>query len=290
MKEALLYEKLDKKTVRCKVCNHYCRIKPGFRGICGVRENQDGILMALNYGKTIALAVDPIEKKPIYHFLPSTKTYSFATIGCNFRCSWCQNWDISQASKGDKVIYGQEISVKEHVDKAISLGCKSIAFTYSEPTIFLEYAYEVMKYAKERDLANIWVSNGFMSNETLNLILPFVDAFNIDFKGSDDATHQKYCGGSVLPVMDNLIQICKSRRHLEITTLVIPGINDSEEQLTKIAQFIANELGKEIPWHISRFFPAWKMQDIAPTPIKTLKQAEEIGKSFGLKNIHLGNV
>lgn len=290
MNEALLYEVLDNKVIKCKACNHYCHIKLGSRGICGVRENQDGKLIALNYGKTIARAIDPIEKKPIYHFLPNTKTYSFATIGCNFRCSWCQNWDISQASKLDNKIYGQKISAKEHVEQAIALGCKSVAYTYSEPTIFLEYAYDVMRYAKQKGLANIWVSNGFMSKETLELILPYIDAFNIDFKGSNDEIHQKYCGGSVLPVMDNLKKIYHSKSHLEITTLIIPGVNDNEEQLTTIANFIGNDLGKDVPWHISRFFPAWKMQDVSPTPISSLKLAEKIGKSFGIKNIHLGNV
>jgi pyruvate formate lyase activating enzyme len=290
MKEAMLYESLDEKTVKCKVCNHYCLIRDGDRGVCGVRENRDGKLFALNYGKTIASAIDPIEKKPIFHFLPRTRTYSFATVGCNFKCLWCQNSDISQYSKRNTTITGYEVSVEEHVDYAIINNCKSISYTYSEPTIFLEYAYDVMKYAKEKGLYNIWVSNGYMSSETLELILPLVDAFNIDFKGFNDQIHKEYCGGSVKPIMNNLKTIYHSKTHLEITTLVIPNVNDDYYQLAEIANFIASSLGKEVPWHISRFFPAWKMRKTPPTPISKLKEAKRIGEGVGLKHIYLGNV
>lgn len=290
MKEAILYKKLEDGRVQCNVCNNRCIIKDGKRGICAVRENRKGTLYALNYGKTIAVSNDPIEKKPLYHFLPGTMVYSFAAVGCNFRCSWCQNWEISQSPKPDKPIEGVDISPEEHVKKAISIGSPSIAYTYSEPTIFVEYALDTMKLAHEKGLKNVWVSNGYMSRETLDVIIPYLDATNIDFKGPNDGVYEKYCGGTAEPIMENLKYLHKSGVHNEITTLVIPGINDKYDQLEKIAHFIAKELSKDVPWHISRFFPAWKMLDTPITPIETLEMAKEIGEKEGLINIHLGNI
>lgn len=290
MKEAILYEKLTEEYVQCAVCNHRCVIKEGNRGICGVRENRQGILYSLNYGKTVAAAIDPIEKKPLYHFLPGTSIYSFAAAGCNFRCSWCQNWEISQSPRPDRPIDGAEIPPEEHVWRAIEYDCPSIAYTYSEPTIFLEYALDTMKLAREKGLKNVWVSNGYMSKETLDAIIPYLDAANIDYKGPNDGVYEKYCGGTAEPIMDNLKYLHKARVHLEITTLVVPGVNDKYEQLEKIAHFIATELDSNVPWHISRFFPAWKMLDTPITPLKTLEMARDIGIKEGLKRIHIGNV
>lgn len=290
MKEAMLYEKLADDVVRCKVCNHYCEIKNNKRGICGVRENKSGKLYALNYGKTIAYGVDPIEKKPLYHFLPGSRAYSLATVGCNFKCLWCQNYNISQSPKPNKKVIGRDITPEEHLNNALKSGSDSIAYTYSEPTIFFEYAYDIMKLAHENNLKNVWVSNGFMSKEVLDYILPLVDAFNIDFKGFDDDIHKKYCGGPVKPIRDNLKTIYKSGVHLEITTLVVPGVNDNLAELTMIANFIVKELDTAVPWHITRFYPAWKMSDTSPTDIDILEQAKEIGLSKGIKHIHLGNI
>jgi len=290
MQEAILYQKLPDLKVKCDVCSHRCIIKDGFRGICGVRENQKGILYALNYGKTVASAIDPIEKKPLYHFLPGTKIYSFATVGCNFRCEWCQNFEIAQSPKPMKPIEGIEITPRQHVEKALQYGCPSIAYTYSEPTIFLEYALDTMKLARENGLKNVWVTNGFMTKETMDIIIPFLDAANVDYKGPNDGVYEKYCGGTAEPIMENLKYLHHAGVHLEITTLVVPGVNDKYEQLEKIAQFIANEVGIEVPWHVSRFFPAWKMLDTEITPLKTLKMAKEIGEKAGLKYIHIGNV
>lgn len=290
MKEAILYKKLDGKKVKCAVCNHRCLIADGKRGACGVRENRSGKLYALTYGKAISVAIDPIEKKPLYRFLPGTSIYSFATVGCNLRCAWCQNWEISQSPKPDKIIYGDEVSSKEHVENALSYHCPSIAYTYTEPTIFVEYALETMKLAQKAGLKNVWVTNGYMTKETLEEILPYLDAANVDFKGPDGGIYQKYCGGKVEPIMENLKAIYKAGVHLEITTLVIPGINDKSSQLEKIAEFIAKELSKDIPWHISRFFPAWQMTDVPITPIETLKKAEKIGQKAGLKYIYIGNI
>jgi len=290
MKEASLYQKLEDQIVKCAVCNHRCVVKSDGRGICGVRENIGGIFYALNYGKTIACHVDPIEKKPLYHFMPGTQTYSFATVGCNFHCLWCQNWEIAQAPKPDKPIYGTEISPEEHVTAAIHAGCLSISYTYSEPTIFLEYALDTMKLAHKEGLKNIWVSNGYMTTETLDLIAPYLDATNIDFKGPAHGVYEKYCGGTASYIMDNLKYLYQAGIHNEITTLVIPGVNDQKEQLEEIALFIAKELSIEVPWHITRFFPAWKMQETPVTPMETMDMAYRIGEQAGLKYIHMGNV
>ncbi|QWC00757.1 AmmeMemoRadiSam system radical SAM enzyme [Mycoplasmatota bacterium] len=290
MKEAFLYEQLDHHIVRCHVCHHLCLIQNNERGLCGVRENINGKLYALNYGKTISCGIDPIEKKPIYHYLSHTLAYSIATVGCNFNCRWCQNWQISQSPKTNKKILGNYISPKDHIQRALIESCSSIAYTYSEPTIFLEYAYDVMNLAHKNGLKNIWVSNGYMSNETLSLILPLVDAMNVDFKGFDEAKHIKYCGGSSKVVKDNLKTIYQYGVHLEITTLVVPGFNDDLEELEKIADFIINDLSLEVPWHITRFYPAWKMTDVLPTDVNLLYDAKSMGHKKGIKHIHIGNV
>lgn len=289
-KEAMLYEKLEQGKVRCSLCRHYCTIAPGKRGICGVRENREEALYTLNYGKTVALNIDPIEKKPLYHFMPGTRTYSFAAPGCNFHCLWCQNWEISQSPKPDKPIAGQTILPEEHVRRALEYQCPSISYTYSEPTIFAEYALDTMKIAREKGLRNIWVTNGYMSREALDVLIPFMDAANVDLKGGDDQTYRKYCGGTGSGVMDSLKILHRAGVHVEVTTLIVPGVNDRPEDFETIATFIAEKMSREVPWHISRFFPAWKMGSTPPTPLEVMEQAKEFGRRAGLKNIHLGNV
>lgn len=290
MKEAMLYEKLGDGRVKCGVCPHHCVIAEGKRGICAVRENREGTLYALNYGKAIAIAIDPIEKKPLNHFLPGTTAYSFATIGCNLRCLWCQNWVISQASKPDRPIYGEDISPDEHVRRALAAGCPSIAYTYTEPIIFVEYALDTMKLAREAGLKNIWKTAGYATKETLNAIIPYLDAVNVDLKGTDDEVYKEYCGGTAQPVLDTIIRFHESGVHLEIATLVVPGVNDRIDQLERMARFIAEEVGKEVPWHVNRFFPSWKMMDTAITPMETLETAAALGKKIGLLHVHIGNV
>ena len=290
MHEAILYEKLDTGDVKCAVCNHRCKIKAGKRGICGVRENRGGILYTLNYGKTIAAANDPVEKKPLYHFLPGTMIYSFAAAGCNLRCMWCQNWEISQSPKPDKEIIGETVSPEEHVQRALDLGSPSIAYTYSEPKIFLEYALDTMKLAREKGLKNVWVTNGFMTRETLDLIIPYLDAANVDLKGPEGGVYEKYCGGKAEPIMENIQYLFKAGVHQEITTLIVPGVNDQYKQLQAIAEFLVDKVSPDIPWHITRFFPAWKMEDTPITPLETLQMAKKIGEDAGLKIIHIGNV
>lgn len=291
MKESYLYKKLNNNLVQCETCEHKCKIALGKRGICGVRENQAGRLMALNYGRAIAVHPDPIEKKPIYHFLPGTKTYSISTVGCNFRCLHCQNADISQYTKdGTGEIIGQNLLPEEVVKNAISLKCPSISYTYTEPTIFLEYALDTMKLAKNKGLKNIWVSNGYMSDKTLGLISPYLDAINVDLKGFTNEFYLKVCGARLQPVLDNLIKIKKIGIHLEVTTLIIPTKNDSPEELKQIAKFILNKLGSDVPWHVSAFYPTFKMMNVPATSRQKILEAVEIGKGIGLKFVHPGNI
>jgi len=291
-KEALFYKKLKDKKVQCEACNHQCLILPDKIGICGVRKNIDGKLYSLVYGLACAENVDPIEKKPFFHFLPGSYSLSIATVGCNFRCLYCQNWDISQGSKISGKIDGFELPPEKIVKDALDNNCQSISYTYTEPTVFTEYALETMKLAQEKGLKNNWVSNGYMSKEVLEKIAPYLDAINLDLKSFKEEFYQKICGAHLKPVLENLKLIKKLGIWLEVTTLVIPGENDSLQEFKQIAEFIKNELGRETPWHISKFSPeiSWKMQTYSPTPEKTIKQAREIGLKTGLKYVYSGNV
>ena len=290
MKEALLYQKLKDNKVRCNLCNHRCLISPGKRGICFVRENKDGILYSLVYGLALAANIDPIEKKPLFHFQPGTDSFSIATAGCNFRCDFCQNWDISQITKGPNgQIIGEKLSPEEVVRKAKNSGCQSIAYTYTEPTIFFEYAQDTAKLAKKEGLANVFVTNGYQTPETIEKMASFVDAANVDLKSFSEKFYQKVCGAKLKPVLESIRLMHKAGIWIEITTLVVPNQNDSEKELTQIARFIA-KIDKTIPWHISRFHPDYKMLDSLPTPIETLEKALQIGKKAGLKYVYLGNI
>jgi pyruvate formate lyase activating enzyme len=292
MKEALLYKKLEKGWVQCLNCAHKCKIAPQKRGICGVRENIEGKLYALNYGKVIAINIDPIEKKPFYHFLPGSQSLSIATVGCNFACKNCQNYDISQSPKPDKPILGDDLPPKEVVKIALKNNLPSISYTYTEPTIFLEYALDTMKLAKKAGIKNNWVSNGFLSPESAKLVIPYLDAINIDIKGFSDKFYMENCGGRLQPVLDTAKLMKKSGVWVEITTLAIPTLSDSEEMFKGIAKFIYQELGPETPWHVSQFCGAisWKLQHIPDTPVETLEKAIEIGKKVGLKYVYIGNI
>jgi len=292
MKEAYLYKKLPNKKVQCQTCAHYCVLAPGQRGKCGVRENIDGKLYALNYGKLVAINIDPIEKKPFYHFLPGSQSLSIATVGCNFSCLNCQNWEISQAYKGKKEIPGEYILPEKIVEMAKGNNLPSISYTYVEPTIFLEYALDVMKLAKKAGLKNNFVSNGFMSEESAKLVIPYLDANNIDIKGFSEEFYQKVCGGRLKPVLDTAKLMKKSGVWVEITTLVIPTLNDDEKTFEGIAKWIYKNLGPETPWHVSQFCGAisWKLQHIPDTPVETLEKAIEIGKKVGLKYVYIGNI
>ncbi|MFW6137852.1 MAG: AmmeMemoRadiSam system radical SAM enzyme [Spirochaetota bacterium] len=289
-KEAMMYEKLDGRKVHCYLCAHNCRIAISRYGICGVRQNIDGTLYSLVYGELIAASIDPVEKKPLYHFLSGTLTYSIATIGCNFKCGYCQNWQISQASKKNGSIgAGKEYTPQQVVEEAQKSGCQSISYTYTEPVIFFEFAYDAAKLAAERGLKNIFVTNGYISPTALESITPYLDAANVDLKSFRDEYYRKICKARLAPVLEAIRRMKEAGIWVEITTLIIPGENDSGEELNQIAEFIAG-LGKQTPWHLSRFFPCYSFSNYPITPIHTLKKAREIGKSHGLQNIYLGNV
>ncbi|MCM8782520.1 MAG: AmmeMemoRadiSam system radical SAM enzyme [Candidatus Omnitrophica bacterium] len=289
-KEALLYEKLENKLVHCYLCSHHCRIAQGKFGFCGVRQNIGGELYTYAYGEVIAAHIDPIEKKPLYHFLPGSMSFSIATIGCNFRCGFCQNWQISQQSfREGEAPSGEEISPKEIVEACLKNNCQSISYTYTEPTIFFEYALETAKLAKEKGLYNSFVTNGFMTSECLEIIKPYLDAANVDLKFFKDVSYKKICSGALEPVLNSIRLMHKLGIWVEVTTLLVTEENDSEEELKGIAEFIAG-LDKDIPWHVSRFHPDYKFLDHKPTPLETLKKAEKIGKNADLKFMYIGNV
>ncbi len=289
MKEAQFYQKKDEQLVQCLLCPHNCIIPSGKRGKCGVRENKKGVLYSLVFAKAIAANIDPIEKKPLFHFLPGSQTFSFATVGCNLSCDFCQNWEISQNPKPDKKILGQDLTPQTIVKKALDNNCQSISYTYTEPTIFFEYAYETAKLAKEQGLKNVFVSNGFINPEPIRRISTYLDAVNIDLKGSTEEFYKKTCQGSLNPVLRAIEEYYKNEVFLEITSLIIPGHNDSEEMIRKTARFIV-KIDKNIPWHLSRFFPRYKRADTPATDRKTIFRAMEIGKEEGIKYIYPGNI
>jgi pyruvate formate lyase activating enzyme len=289
-KEAMLYEKLDNKQVHCFLCAHQCRIADGKVGICGVRKNEAGTLYSLVYRSAIATNVDPIEKKPLYHFLPGTQSFSIATAGCNFRCGFCQNWEISQMNILEVPDFiSRDLGPDGVVSGAIRKNCRSISYTYTEPTIFFEYAYDCAKAAREKGLKNVFVTNGYMSKQALETIQPFLDAANVDLKYFKDESYRKICSGSLAPVLDSIKLMKELGIWVEVTTLIVPGSNDSPEELKAIAGFLAG-VDQYMPWHISRFFPNYKMTDLDATPEDVLKMAEEIGYKAGLKYVYVGNV
>jgi len=290
MREAFLYEKLNGKLVHCYLCAHECTIKENKFGFCGVRENSGGILYTYAYGNAVAVNVDPIEKKPLYHFLPGSKSFSIAAAGCNFKCVFCQNWEISQKQFGSSSsLKEDEYSPQELVDEALSNGCGSLSYTYTEPTIFFEYAYDTAKLAKACNLRNIFVTNGYMTKDCLKEISPYLDAANVDLKFFKEASYKKFCSASLAPVLNSIKLMKDLGIWVEVTTLIIPGVNDSEDELSDIAHFILS-VDKNIPWHVLRFHPDYKFNSCPPTPEVTLKKAQAIGTGIGLKFVYAGNV
>lgn len=288
-RKAMLWERLESGNVHCRLCAHNCLIDEGGFGFCGMRQNTDGELFTYAYGRAIAAHVDPIEKKPLYHFLPGTYTFSVATMGCNFRCAFCQNWQISQlsAEKGDGE--GKDMSPDQIVEEAIRTGSVSISYTYTEPTIFFEYAYDTARAAREKGLKNIFVTNGFLTEEAIDSISPYLDAANVDLKYFREEAYRDVCGGRLAPVLDAIRYMKKAGIWVEITTLLIPGSNDSDDEIREIADFVAS-VGEGIPWHISRFHPDHMYTDVPTTPLDTVRRVEEAGKRAGLKYVYAGNV
>jgi len=289
MKEAMLYEKLEGTNVRCQLCAHNCLISHGKRGICAVRENRDGILYSLVYGKVVASNIDPIEKKPLFHFLPGSSSFSLATAGCNFRCQHCQNYEISQFPREREfTIPGNDMTPEDIVNAALQNNCESISYTYTEPTIFFEFAYDCAKLAHEKGIKNVFVSNGYTGTEAAKLIAPYLDANNIDLKGSD-VFYKKICGAKLDPVRNTIKLMKELGVWVEVTTLIIPDHNDSDKDLNDIVDFIVS-VDPSIPWHVSRFYPTYLLTDKPPTPVETLKRAIDTGYQKGLKYIYTGNV
>ncbi|MCX8030027.1 MAG: AmmeMemoRadiSam system radical SAM enzyme [Thermodesulfovibrionales bacterium] len=288
MKEARFYEKLDDLKVKCYLCAHGCVISSGKRGICSVRENREGTLYSLVYGKVIAKHIDPIEKKPLFHFFPGSKSYSIATVGCNFKCKHCQNYQISQFEEFYDSIPGEDMTPEEVVLEAEKYGCQSISYTYTEPTIFMEFAYDCAKLAHERGIKNVFVSNGYTSEEAIRAIAPYLDANNIDLKG-DDNFYRKIVGAKLQPVLETIKLMKDLGVWVEVTTLIIPTYNDSEDFLSFVVNYLKS-IDENIPWHVSQFYPTYLLTDQPRTPYKTLKKARELGIKLGLKYVYEGNV
>jgi len=271
----------------CLLCAHYCHLKEGQKGICGVNQNVNGAITNLVYGYPVALHVDPVEKKPLYHFMPDTRALSLGTIGCNFKCPFCQNWSISQ----EKELHSKEYFEPEQIiELALKYECASIAYTYNEPTIFYPYVKDIALLAHERGIKNIFVTNGFESSEVIDDMVGIIDAANVDLKSFNHDYYKKELGGGLETILENLKHFKRNGIWIEVTTLIVPTKNDSDAELTSIASFIAKELGEETPWHISAFHPDYHEQGIPATSIETLKRAEAIGKRAGLKHVYIGNV
>jgi len=289
VKEALLWEK-SAALVRCRLCPHGCTIGEGRRGICGVRENRNGTLYSLVWGRPCAMHVDPIEKKPLYHFLPGSSSYSIATVGCNLRCRHCQNWQISQMPRNGGDITGEEVMPEKIVDGAVESGCTSISYTYTEPTVYMEYALDISRLAAARGLKNVFVSNGYMAEEALDLIAPHLHADNVDLKSFSESFYRDVCGGSLEPVLRTLKGLKRMGVWVEVTTLIIPTLNDSVDELRQIAEFIKGELADHVPWHVSRFHPDFELTGLPATDRLLLEKAVQVGKDAGLKYVYAGNL
>ena len=277
----------DEHVITCLLCRHYCTLKEGKHGICGINFNEGGRFVNKTYNHPSAVHIDPIEKKPLYHFLPGSTSLSLGTVGCNFRCPFCQNYSISQTSAIDtSIVY----TPQDLVDLALKHKTQSISYTYNEPTIFYPYARDIGMLAKEHGLKNVFVSNGFESPEVLEDMVLWVDAANIDLKSFSHEYYKKVLKADLDGVLDTLRFLARSPIHLEVTTLLVPDNNDSDEEIEKMARFMAEELGCDIPWHLSAFHPDYKMLDTHATKLSTMERVREIAKSFGIEHVHLGNV
>ena len=290
MKEAMLYSPLEDGKVQCILCNHRCIISSSKKGICGVRENREGKLYTLVYGRAISLNVDPIEKKPLFHLFPGSSSFSMAAVGCNFRCLQCQNHEISQMPRDqDSRIEGSEVSPSKIILLTKQNRCRSISYTYTEPTIYFEYAYETAGQAHQEGIKNIFVTNGYMTEEALEMIQPYLDAANVDLKSFREKFYKEVCGATLKPILENLKRMREMGIWVEITTLVIPNLNDSNQEFEEIAQFILS-LGAEVPWHLSAFYPTYKMLNPPRTSPSLLHRAREIGIKAGLRFVYCGNI
>jgi pyruvate formate lyase activating enzyme len=282
------YHPGEDSTLVCSLCNHRCTIREGKHGICGVRENRGGILYAMTYGKVSSEAVDPVEKKPLYHFLPGTLSYSLGSIGCNFRCEHCQNWQISRADLTG--ISLRELSPEEGVRRAEARSCASISWTYNEPTIWHEYALDMATLARQRGLATVYVTNGYITEEALREIAPVLSAFRVDIKAFTEEFYRKVCGAKLQPVLDSTILARELGMHIEVVNLVIPGLNDDPKETGALISWIGENLGPDTPVHFTRFHPDYRMQDREATPVATLERIYRQARESGLHYPYVGNV
>ncbi|MBN1780873.1 AmmeMemoRadiSam system radical SAM enzyme [bacterium] len=289
MKEVKLFQVLEKGRVQCRICAHYCILGERKTGICGVHQNREGKLVSLVYGKTVALHVDPIEKKPLFHLFPGASALSIATVGCNMRCDNCQNADISQMPRDRRQIQGHDIMPEVIVDKAVRERCDVIAYTYTEPAVFWDYAFDISVIAHEKNILNVFVTNGYMSKESLAQIAPFLSGANVDLKTFQDDVYQKVCGARLAPVLETITRMRSLGLWVEVTTLLIPGLNDSEEELKQIAGFLVS-VDPGIPWHISRFYPTYRMTNRPPTSAADVRKARQIGLDAGVQYVYTGNL
>jgi pyruvate formate lyase activating enzyme len=285
-KEAILYEKVDG-ALKCHICNRGCVVSPGNTGFCGMRQNENSTMYSLNYAAASSVAVDPIEKKPLFHFYPGSLSFSMGSVGCNFRCPYCQNWSIAQAEL--KEVGTNDILPEMAIKLAIENHCQSISWTYNEPTMWFEYTLDSAKLAHQNDLKTVYVTNGYMSPESLDLIAPYLDAANVDLKGMSNMFYQELCQARLDPVLENIKTMHDKGIHLEITNLVIPGYNDSDDDLKALVEFLA-DVGVEIPLHFTRFYPHYQMNQVPPTPVETLEKAQKMAWKAGLKYVYVGNV
>jgi len=293
IRPALLGEPFDDPiapgSVRCVACAHRCVLRPSRVGLCGVRQNRGGRLYTLVYGQAVASQAEPIEKKPLYHFLPGSDAFSVATQGCNFHCSYCQNWHISLAHREGRVPESRYLAPEGVVQEAVAAAVRSIAYTYTEPTVFLEYALDTMIRARAAGLYNVFVTNGYESHEALDLLVPYLDAANVDLKSATDDFYRRVCGARWEPVRDTIVEMRGRGVWVELTTLLIPGLNDDRDELAAMAEWIAAALGPETPWHLTRFQPAYRLSGLEPTPASTLVDAARIAREVGLCHVYVGN-
>lgn len=289
MKEVRLYQVINKHQIQCQTCSHYCILNPGKTGICAVHQNIEGKLFSLAYGRIIAMHVDPIEKKPLFHVFPGSRAFSIATAGCNMQCHNCQNADISQMPREKNSIGGREVDPNQIIDAAVGESCEVIAYTYTEPAIYWDYAYDISSPAHEKGLLNVFITNGYLSKESLTAIAPCLDAANVDLKSFNDHTYKQICGARLSPVLETIERMRSLGIWVEVTTLLIPGLNDSVKELKQIAEFIVGT-DPDMPWHISRFYPTYRMTDRPPTSPASIQKARQIGLDIGVKYVYTGNL
>lgn len=288
LKEAMHYVRLPDGKVNCRLCPRKCVIKNNDTGYCEVRKNIDGTLYSLVYGKPVSIAIDPIEKKPVFHVLPGSESFSFATVGCNLRCIHCQNWQISQIKPSEAKTY--DFTAEEMVELAIKNRCKSISYTYTEPTVYYEYMLDICKVARKKGLKNIWVTSGYINPGPLKELCKYLDVGRVDLKGFTEEFYAELAAASLEPVLNTLLLLKKEKVWIEVINLIIPGYNDNPNDIKRMCQWIKENLGADTPLYFSRFFPHYKLTSVPPTPVATLENARKIARSVGLRFVYIGNV